>query len=276
MDDLIDALDRFLEAARRTKKVRTLAPIERKLEKGMVKAFKVQGKLFGAKLKRIESKFPEEAQESKFREVLEADLVDAFFEDDDWLDSLELISGPIDAAAKAALAASAKSLIAELGMKISFSLKNPRAVEYLKAHGADLVTKIDETTRSMIKTIVTQAAEEGWSYNRTALAIQERFTQFCEGKPQEHIASRAHLVAVTEAGEAYEAGNYVVIEDLQADGIEMEKAWSTMGDDRVSEGCQENEDEGWIPADQEHASGHMHPLRFPGCRCDELYRVKEA
>jgi predicted ABC-type ATPase len=55
----------------------------------------------------------------------------------------------------------------------------------------------------------------------------------------------------------------------------MEKKWSTTGDNRVSELCLVNEDESWIGINQPHASGHMMPLRFPGCRCAELYRRKK-
>ena len=61
-------------------------------------------------------------------------------------------------------------------------------------------------------------------------------------------------------------------------GLDVEKHWSTMGDDKVSDECLLNEqdgEDGWIPLEQAHTSGHMHPLRFPGCRCDELYRVKQ-
>ena len=65
-------------------------------------------------------------------------------------------------------------------------------------------------------------------------------------------------------------------QDLADHGIEMEKQWSSMKDDKVSDGCNANELDGWIPISQPHSSGDMHPLRFPGCRCDELYRRKEA
>jgi hypothetical protein len=39
--------------------------------------------------------------------------------------------------------------------------------------------------------------------------------QFAVGVPQEHIRSRAELVAVTEVGEAYEKGASIVAAGLQ-------------------------------------------------------------
>jgi hypothetical protein len=96
------------------------------------------------------------------------------------------------------------------------------------------------------------------------------------GMPQQHIDSRAHLVAVTETGNAYAEGQLEVAQELAAAGIEMEKAWITVGDDRVTEGCRENEAAGWIGLDDPFPSGHQRPLRFPGCRCDLLTRRKNG
>jgi hypothetical protein len=167
-------------------------------------------------------------------------------------------------------------MIGEMGLKISFDLKNPRAVNYLRDYGAKLVKGINETTQKVLQTLIAQGAEEGWSYKRTAAEIISRFEEFAVGKPQEHIDSRAHLIAITETGNAYEEGNRIVAKDMQDAGIEQEKFWSTVGDEKVSEGCRENEEAGWIPIDQAFPSGHQRPLRFPGCRCIANYRMKEA
>ena len=91
---------------------------------------------------------------------------------------------------------------------------------------------------------------------------------FSERKPQLHIRNRAELIAVTETGNAYEKAAMLQAEALQQAGLPMEKSWNTVGDDRVSDGCQENEDAGWIPIDEPFPSGDMQPLRFPGCRCN--------
>lgn len=107
-----------------------------------------------------------------------------------------------------------------------------------------------------------------------AREISSRFEEFAVGKPQQHIDSRAHLVAVTETAEAYEEGNRIAAKQIQQQGITMEKFWLTVKDNRVSDGCDENMDAGWIGIDEAFPSGHQRPPRFPGCRCDTLYRRK--
>jgi uncharacterized protein with gpF-like domain len=167
-------------------------------------------------------------------------------------------------------------VLADAGVALSFTLKNPRAVAYLREYGAQRVTMINETTRQYIKTVITQGVEEGWSYDKTAKAITERYSEFAVGKPQQHIKSRSHLISITEAGEAYVEGNMEVAQDLEAAGLTMMKKWSTVGDSRVSDGCRENAAVGWIPLNQAFPSGHQRPLRFPGCRCDLLTKRADA
>jgi len=116
--------------------------------------------------------------------------------------------------------------------------------------------------------------EQGWSYNKTARILSDRYEQFAIGKPQLHIESRAHLIAITESGNAYEEGRLQTAKWMQAQGLDMEHFWLNVGDDRVSDGCLANTAAGWIPLDQPFPSGHMRPLRFPGCRCRSLNRRK--
>jgi len=40
-------------------------------------------------------------------------------------------------------------------------------------------------------------------------------------------------------------------------------SWSTVGDERVSDGCIANAAVGWIPVDQLFPSGHQHPTPVP-------------
>lgn len=276
MSDLVVALDRIMEAAGVLSKRRAVASAQTGLERGMKRAFQSQARIFMAQWRRNTS------AEKLFQEAGIDDLLEPLFSKAE-LDSLKVFQQPLEAAARSMLTAGGTAILAKLGVEGKFDLKNPRAVSYLQAHGADLVKQINETTRTDLRTVISYGVEHGWSYNKTSLAIQQRFQgyfdpgswwNFDAPRPQGHIDSRAHLIAVTEAGEAYESGNWIVIEDLKGEGVETEKKWSTMGDDRVSEGCQRNAREGWIPADQTHDSGHMHPLRFPGCRCDELYRIR--
>lgn len=247
---LLPALDRFLEAAGEAEKAR----IEEELERAAGKAFAQSGEAFG-----------EAAQAGTEIAAATEVALDA---------GRPAMTEAIQTATTQAIQLGMEQEATALG--ISFDLENPRAVAYAEEHAAEMVTKIDEETRRQIHDIVRQGTDEGWSYDQIAKAITERFEQFAVGKPQEHIDSRAHLVAVTEVGNAYEEGNLIVAEGLADAGLEMEHAWASVGDSRVSEGCRENEAAGWIPQEQPFPSGHMRPLRFPGCRCTCLYRRKKV
>lgn len=153
------------------------------------------------------------------------------------------------------------------------SLPNLRARAYAKKHAAEAVTQINDVTRKEIARIVSDGVKSGTSYNDIAKAIKSKFEEFSVPSPQKHIPNRAVLVAVTELANAYCEGNAQVGDYLQSNGVKMMKAWQTLEDDRVSDGCKENEKAGWIPIDKEFPSGHMHPPRFPGCRCDFMQEI---
>lgn len=155
------------------------------------------------------------------------------------------------------------------------SLPNLRAQEYAKKHAAEAVTQINDTTRKEIARIVSDGVKSGASYNDIAKEIKNKFEEFAVPMPQKHVSNRAVLVAVTELANAYCEGNARVGNYLQDNGVKMMKAWQTLEDDRVSDGCKENERVGWIPINKEFPSGHMHPPRFPGCRCDFLQDILE-
>lgn len=275
------AVKRLMEAVVRTHKQRALTRIARVCERKLAKSFAAQGRAVVRALGTIKARWPisEALHEAEDDYLNEAEsLIDQALRN-----SQELLLNPLTLAIQDGMTAGAEALLAQIAFDLSFRLQNPRAVAYIARNGAQLVKRIDETTRADMRKILETGIQNGWSYDRVAKAIQLQFARYGDGeswwnwdapRPQAHIDSRAHLIAVTEAGNAYEAGNAIVADDLADAGLEMEKYWSTMGDSRVSEGCRENEAEGWIPSARPHKSGHMHPLRFPGCRCDELYRLK--
>lgn len=280
-DGYMDVFMNFIEAVSRSKKLKKREQTERRLELALRKAFREQGKLFVRGLIKFKHRFTEAAQiRSPFGD--DKVVLDESIPPTEWLFVFQLVAQktaslfekPIDAAAQAAMLQGAGNLIADLGMSISFTLKNPRAEAYLEKYGAQRVTGINETTRDYIRTVMEQAATEGWSYDKTAKAITDRFQEFAIGKPQAHIDSRAHLIAVTEAGNAALEGQLIVAQDLQDAGVTMEKSWSTVGDDKVTAECKANEDQGFIALNLPFQSGHQRPLRFPGCRCDLITRVK--
>lgn len=265
---VVAILDRFVEAVAANHKERVLAPVMARLQRHLARAFREQGRRLLRGLGTLRSRFTESAA---LRESLTSD---------DWLRlfdeatgaTTELFFGAIQDAARAAMLLGAQNAIADVGIDSAFTLRNPRAEAYLQAHGYGLISQIDSVTRGNIATIIDEAMRTGQGYNETAREISRLYSEMAVGRPQQHIESRAHLIAVNETGMAYEAGNAIVGRDLQDAGLRMEKKWLTVGDDRVSAGCRANEAEGWIPLERAHRSGHQQPLRFPGCRCTELYQ----
>lgn len=170
----------------------------------------------------------------------------------------------------------AEDMARRLNIDITFNLDDPAARAYIRRVGADLVTRVDDTTRARLRRLVEDGTNSGWNYNQIAQSIISEFGEMAVGKPQQHIDSRAHLIAVTELGNAFEDGSLGAARRMAAMGLEMEKKWLTVGDSRVSDGCRTNQAAGWIPIDDAFPSGHDRPLRFPGCRCTALYQRKRS
>lgn len=293
--ETIAAVARLVEAATVAQKWRELDATVRRGKGAVGAAFVAQGRVLGRALGELRPYFveaycaptpshphPQPLPPTRRGEGDPHQVREAAIPDDVWhrlwgevsAEMLRLMLAPVLDLNEVGLLLGAGALAAQLGIDFekAFSLKNPRAVAYLEEHGAALVTKINEETRSQMQALVRQAVDEGWSYSRTAKAIREQFEGFAGLKPQKHIRDRATLVAVTEAGQAYEAGNQIVAKGLAEAGIPMEKYWRTSGDDRVSQGCRDNQAVGWIPVEEMFPSGHERPLRFPGCRCTARYR----
>lgn len=160
----------------------------------------------------------------------------------------------------------------DYALKLSFTLKNPRAVSYAKERATELLREINDTTRQEIKDLIVEMLDNGESYQSVARSIKSRFADYSRKLPQKHLVNRAELVAVTEAANAYQTANFAMIKSAVGTGLEFKKSWLTVGDNRVSPGCQSNAAEGYIALDDSFSSGHAHPPRFPGCRCSAIYQ----
>jgi hypothetical protein len=159
------------------------------------------------------------------------------------------------------------------GINIKFDLEHPVAQKYLNEHAATAVTGINKTTRDSMAVLLKDSFEKGDTYQEVAKKIKDQFDGFAGLKPQHHIQDRATLVAVTESANAYGYAGQLFDDELTSEGLKVEKMWYTSHDDRVSDGCWENENAGWIPSDAIFPSGHEREPRFPGCRCTTLSQV---
>lgn len=279
LSHLLDAVEGVLLAEKQARRKREIAALEKALEPAIANAFRIQGDEFERNLGKLRDK-----------------PVDTW-EEVDWLPLLDramsktapLFVEPWKVAIGEAIIQGVRLTAEEVGVKvvteagpiatglaaltIKFGLKNPRAVEYLKRWALELIKNVEQTTIEVIRGILASGVSEGQSYDQMAESIIARFAEFAVGRPQEHIDSRAHLVVVTEVGNAYSYGNYVTGEELRDQGLTMEKKSDTMGDERVCPICDDNQAAGWIPFDDEFPSGHLRPLFHPACRCDVMMRV---
>ena len=155
-------------------------------------------------------------------------------------EDVRLFALPLQDAIEAALLIGAGHTMSDFAIEGAFDLANPRAAAYLEAHAAEAVTGITEATRVEMRAIITKGVAEGQSYDQIARSIKDKFEGFSTPQPQLHIRSRAHLVAVTESAQAYEVGNRAVADQLVAAGLQMEKSWLDVGDDRVDVDCATN------------------------------------
>ncbi len=272
MPDVLPVLTQLLEAFTAQRKLRALDPLERKIELAMQRAFRKQGAAFIAALNRRAGILSGRLQEAP------GDLPppnwEAIF--DSVAASESLFAAGTAQALEDSLLVGAGHTMADFSVTGSFDLTNRRAAVFLDTHGAEAVTRINAETKRGLRTIISTGLSEGQSYDQIARSIRERYAGFSTPQPQQHIRSRAHLVAVTETGNAYEVGNRAVADDLVAAGLVMQKSWLDVGDSRVSADCLANAAAGWIPLEDMFPGGVAQPLQHPGCRCTMLLRRQPA
>ena len=243
----------------------------KRLEEKLGPWFKWQGRVLVAALPKLVRYFPQPVEESRLLEALGADF-DAMF---DSAIEVTVSSGEeiLTKGLDGAMHSGYTDLAEEIRMAKAFQLDDPLATAWAKERAAEAVSQVNDTTKETIRGIVSKGIEEGMDYDTIAGRITKRFGEFAIGKPQQHIQSRAHLVAINENALAYEHGQRQLVDEIQATGIDMEKSWATVGDGDVSAGCQRNQDAEWVPAAAEFPSGDQNPPRFPGCRCSSRHRV---
>jgi len=247
-------------------RVSRLQELERRYLKDIRGVFTSQERLFVKKLRSL-PQVQSEGYQVNVRELVlppwwhEAWLAVEASTSINWKGVLEKLQAP------ALLAGANDSLLLLKQIDLSFAVQDPRVVDYLRTHSATRISGINETTSEAVRKIIEEGQEQGWSYETLAATLHDKFEQFREGSPQAHVRNRAELIALTEVGDAYGEGTMLAARDLASAGLKMKKSWLTVGDERVSDGCQRNAQEGKIPLEQAFSSGHMRPLRFPGCRC---------
>lgn len=198
----------------------------------------------------------------------------------------------MEATWSASLLRGGKTINRQLDLGISYSLKNKEAIEWLKNKKifetapvnspawtkardflrlSDYRGNIDFTTKEKIKAILEKAANEGWSYQKTAKLIQE------QGEAGVFSLARGREIAVREIGIAYSEGKVQVMDEAyeKYSDRKIEKAWSTANDSKVRASHMANQNLGWIEYKKTFTgTGDDHaPSSDYACRCATLYRI---
>lgn len=265
-----DALTRFLEADRATTREKKLARKIRPLQRRIAGHFHKQSDLFLRYLKNI-------------KPIIDANAVSESISQSDWQSYWQMaaqasfsdFSDDVGEAIFEAMILGGEQFFAmtntdagEFG--ISWNLRNPRAVSYAEQQAAAQVTRINDTTRSYLNSLISNATAEGISYTRLSKMISDKFSEFATGGDN----PRSRRIAVYELGDAYEAGNETAARELEAAGVDVERKWVTIGDDRVRPSHRDSQVEGWQSMDYVFSSGAMRSPTDPGCRCVMIYRRK--
>lgn len=268
---MIAPLETFLEAAQATTRERLLAKKIRPFQNQIAGHFRKQGKDFLRYLKTI-------------KPIIDANAIQESISESDWRpywelaarSSFDAFASDVGEAILLAMILGGEQLFETVGtdageIGVSWNLRNPRAVMYSEQHAAAQVTRINDTTRAYLNSLISNATAEGMSYTRLAKAIEEKFEWFATGGDN----PRSRRIAVYELGDAYEAGNEVAAQEMESAGLKMERKWITVGDDRVRPSHRDSQAEGWQPLDHVFASGAKRSPTDSGCRCVMIYRRKK-
>lgn len=128
-----------------------------------------------------------------------------------------------------------------------------RAADYAATSAAETVAGINATTLDLIQDAISTGIEERLGVGGTGRLIREVVTDMS--------VKRAATIAATEMNDAI---SHATLEKLSDLGIEYKK-WMAVAD--PCDICQENEDDGAIPVDDNFSSGDDAPPAHPNCRC---------
>lgn len=248
--------------------------VKRRYSEALPDGLTVETRADGDPLAPVEAAF-EELVAEQFRALDSSALVEAEAEGDvdDWFegeggaDWLGVLAAGLFAHYLATFNRAGQLTVDALADGYTFDLTNQELRDALEAFAGERTAGIDDVTRQRLKRALLASIEaDGVDATKQAAALRAAFAGMA--------GDRAHLIAVTETTEAASRAG---LETGARNGI-ARKAWSTMGDDRVTDGCRENEGAGPIPVGDRFTGGAsdvLHPPRFPGCRCHVLPVVPE-
>lgn len=140
--------------------------------------------------------------------------------------------------------------------QVEFKLTNTEYVNALRNRASYLLNQssLDETTLDQIIRVIADSLGGGNTAAETSKILQDEFDSISE--------ARADMIARTEAANAAGEANHATMTE---NGVKT-KRWVAAGSNPDEE-CQDNENDGEIPIDQEFSSGNMYEPAHPNCEC---------
>lgn len=165
----------------------------------------------------------------------------------------------LEQAAKDGAAGALSNVEGTDGINVDWSLVNENAVAWAKNYAAQLVTKINGTTRQLLAEAISQ------HLNTPGATLADLQAKIQDTMKANDI--RARMIAQTEITRAYASGN---LETWKASGAIEQKRWRTNNDHVVCDQCEPlNGKVVGIGEQFETDNGERldAPPAHPGCRC---------
>jgi SPP1 gp7 family putative phage head morphogenesis protein len=127
-----------------------------------------------------------------------------------------------------------------------------QAIEYARQHCAQLVTKMDDESKTRIAQVIADGIENKIGIDGLERDLRATFMDMS--------GTRAEMIARTETCDALEQAFMDRAEELGIDG----KEWVVLSPCPI---CEENAAAGPIGIDETFPSGDIRPPAHPNCRC---------
>jgi hypothetical protein len=138
---------------------------------------------------------------------------------------------------------------------------NVQALTFATERAAELIA-VTDTTRELLRGLVVEAIDKGWSTDALSEAISNA-TAFSE--------ARADMIARTEIAIANVEGSMLAYRES---GVVDKKVW-LLAQDNPCEVCIANAEQGMIDFNDRFDSGDEAPPAHPNCRCDIIPVLEE-
>jgi hypothetical protein len=151
-----------------------------------------------------------------------------------------------------------------IGGAIAFDLANERAVAWAQTRGADLITQVDETTKDLIRGMVSRELEAGVTVQDLTDDLMQAFGDFSE--------YRAERIARTETANAMNQGTIEGYRDADVGFVEVLDGPGCLPDGH-DDGAPEADPDVYGLQDEAQANGQIwslddaaaYPVGHPNC-----------